>query len=671
MRRIRAYLKSRRTGLFAGGLIALACGFISVTDRGELVDNLSARRIEFYVRVVLDRFPKLHDRIKIFVFDDDFIHYIDKTELSLDEWATMLEAVDRQNPSHIFIDKIFGFAPDESSEVPRFVERVGKLNSIISVGSFGSANEIPLRPPLNEIDSDHYALDIKNLSPTHPVKNLPRIDVYGPDPRLQDAFDHIGHIGYERNGVITPFLRFSKEVAVPHIGFWAAKNLDIGASGIYADGVEVPVSERGTQIINIASKGYYYSKTYGAKALYSRAKKGKEISVVNPGDVVIILPLMFTSTTDWVSTPLDDMPGGFVYTSVVNSVLNGKFIHQVEGQVIYPVIFGILGFLIAEFLSPMMFGLVSLCVGLLIAVGGIMSFVLLSVTLPWMFSLISFLGVITVGYMMRSQRERLEQIRIGAELETARLVQEMYYPPAEIRNDRVAIQGYRDSASECSGDWWYHLSREGRFEYILIVDAMGHGTPAALLTAMAYSTFQNLVQKASVPVRPSEFLASLNELTFDALKGKMLMSAWICRFNSDEASLSFASAGHPFPLLIPSGKNAEGVAKKVKTLAGGGSPIGFDRSQEFTETTVKLSNGDRLFAYTDGLLESHNPKKPDMKLKFYQKFFANTSERSVADLAKEILDQARNYHGDYLNADDVTYFVAEFMTNTSSLDKAS
>lgn len=657
-------------------LISTVLGFICHSHLGETVEGYSIRRVEFFLRNWLGRYPVLDPRIKIFIFDDPMTSTLGQTELDLKEWAQILEALDKHKPARIFIDKIFGFPGNDPAVARDFRDRLKALQTQIVVASFYAQNAIKAREPITANEEGQpvplYDLDLTPLSKDHPLWTSKIWPYYGPDKSLKPGFDRVGHIAYEKNGYVFPFTRFSEDRAVPHISFWAADKLEVKNDNIYVDEVPVKVDSRARIFVNMASLNYYFSKTFGMLELYKRAYSGKPISVVKEGDVVILLPLMYTGNTDWVSTPVEDMPGGFVYTAMVNSALTKEYVRVVENHFGYVLLFCLLGAVAALFLSPLVLGLVSLGVVTGLVGAGLLSFVFYTTCLPWGFSVLSFVFSTLAVYTLKAQSEKIEAVRVASELATASLVQEMYYPPAEIRTPRVHIGGYRESASECSGDWWFHLTAHDRWEYLIIADAMGHGTPAALLTAMAYSSFHNLVsevqnkqenahsQDGSDLIPPDVFLGKFNALVYGALKGKMLMSAWVGCFDSHTGVFTYSSAGHQPAVLMPALVPGSEKQKKIKALPGGGSPVGFEKDFVYTTTEIRLEPGDRIFAYTDGLLESHNPAKPDWKLKSVLKYLEDQRSLEIIQLSEAIFKEAQGYHGEMMKADDVTYFMAEF-----------
>jgi sigma-B regulation protein RsbU (phosphoserine phosphatase) len=190
---------------------------------------------------------------------------------------------------------------------------------------------------------------------------------------------------------------------------------------------------------------------------------------------------------------------------------------------------------------------------------------------------------------------------------------------------------------------------------------------------MAYSTFHNLIAEITSSegenaiIMPHIFLNKFNTLVYGALKGKMLMSAWVGCYDSQSGVFNYSSAGHQPAIVMPAFIEGAEKQKKIKILAGGGSPVGFEKDFAYTNTELRIEPGDRVFAYTDGLLESHNPAKPDWKLKSLMKFLEEQRSLEVIALSQAIFKEAKAYHGEMMKADDVTYFLAEFRTTLQKL----
>ncbi|MCB0394546.1 MAG: HAMP domain-containing protein, partial [Bdellovibrionales bacterium] len=88
--------------------------------------------------------------------------------------------------------------------------------------------------------------------------------------------------------------------------------------------------------------------------------------------------------------------------------------------------------------------------------------------------------------------ETKEKTRMEEELKTASLVQESLFPnPSTFETNGFGVTGLYSTSTECGGDWWHYFENQKTL-YVMIGDATGHGTPAALVTAAARSIFSRL-----------------------------------------------------------------------------------------------------------------------------------------------------------------------------------
>src|SRR5437660_7001344 len=125
---------------------------------------------------------------------------------------------------------------------------------------------------------------------------------------------------------------------------------------------------------------------------------------------------------------------------------------------------------------------------------------------------------------------------------------------------------------------------------------MGHGVPASLLTIFvkkgvrAKEVFGS--QYRLVP--PGEVLGRLNrDLVDQAMADHPFITMVYALYDHREQSLSFARAGHPYPLHVP--RDGEPRLWQVE-----GSLLGvFDTT--FPMQTQKVRPGDKVLLYSDGI----------------------------------------------------------------------
>ena len=276
-----------------------------------------------------------------------------------------------------------------------------------------------------------------------------------------------------------------------------------------------------------------------------------------------------------------------------------------------------------------------------------------------------------ITHLLNSQ---VQKARIEQELETARIVQSSFFPKKAINEKHLKISGFYQPASECGGDLWGHYNISEGVDFIYIADATGHGAPAALVTAIAYSTTTTIGEFAklhqSTYDNPSVILERLNKIIFDAVEGAICMTFFAVIIDTNKGTMTFSNAGHNFPILLgkESGDDrAKKVSKSLKkisdiapiSLIQKGAPLGLERRSKFKNSTMKLKKGDKIFLFTDGLIECQSPDNSIWGRKVLLEHVLENTQFEGNVLKDNVLSRAFEFFADKPLDDDVTVVVAE------------
>jgi serine phosphatase RsbU (regulator of sigma subunit) len=191
-------------------------------------------------------------------------------------------------------------------------------------------------------------------------------------------------------------------------------------------------------------------------------------------------------------------------------------------------------------------------------------------------------------------RQSIEQ-----ELRVARGIQQ-----ASLPKEVPTLKGWRISphyqpAREVGGDFYdFHPLSEGRLG-LVVGDATGKGVPAALVMSTTLGMIQ-LAAGALDSSSPGEVLSRVNETLFARIPPNMFVTCFYAILDPENASLSYANAGHDPPYLQRRGEAEE--------LRARGMPLGLMPGMDYKEKEIVLDAGEVALFYTDGLVEAHNPK---------------------------------------------------------------
>ncbi len=152
------------------------------------------------------------------------------------------------------------------------------------------------------------------------------------------------------------------------------------------------------------------------------------------------------------------------------------------------------------------------------------------------------------------------------------------------------------AGTEIGGDWydafWLPDGRLG----VSIGDVTGHGVEAAVVMGQVR---QGIRAAAWDDPSPSGVLTRCSRL-LHLMPGEEMATALYGVLDPAKRTFTYASAGHPAPILAAAGE--------VKTLPGGGLPLGMRRALQLQNESVQLPPGGLLVLFTDGLIEfERNP----------------------------------------------------------------
>src|SRR5215211_5368674 len=192
------------------------------------------------------------------------------------------------------------------------------------------------------------------------------------------------------------------------------------------------------------------------------------------------------------------------------------------------------------------------------------------------------------------QRELVEQ-----EHEVARSIQQASLPKEVPTLEGWQISPFYRPAREVGGDFYdFHFLSEGRVG-LVVGDATGKGVPAALVMSTTLGMIQ-LAAGALDSSSPGEVLSRVNETLFARIPPNMFVTCFYAILDPENASLSYANAGHDPPYLQRRGEAEE--------LRARGMPLGLMPGMDYKEKEIVLDAGEVALFYTEGLVEAHNPK---------------------------------------------------------------
>lgn len=254
-------------------------------------------------------------------------------------------------------------------------------------------------------------------------------------------------------------------------------------------------------------------------------------------------------------------------------------------------------------------------------------------------------------YQALSEKERLEQ-----ELQIARDIQGLLFPREAPRIEGFELASLARPAMEVGGDYYDYIE-VGKDEWgLAIADVSGKGVPGALVMAMTRSMLRaEAVGKSSA----AQVLSRVNKSIYEDIKEDMFVSLFYLVLNVRKGILNYARAGHEPAILF------RGKERRYELLDGGGMALGLDGGSVFNETLewgeVKLSSGDILVLYTDGITEAVNENNEEFGFQRLLEIVRQSSlaegEESASALVERVDQEIAKFASGVSQRDDITLVV--------------
>ena len=252
-----------------------------------------------------------------------------------------------------------------------------------------------------------------------------------------------------------------------------------------------------------------------------------------------------------------------------------------------------------------------------------------------------------------NQKLQQENLRLGAELDVARQLQQAVLPNPEelVAIEGIDLVGYMESADEVGGDYYDVLSADGVIT-LAIGDVTGHGLESGILMLMTQTAVRTLQQiKESDPVR---FLDTLNRTIYanvQRMNSEKTLTLAILNYDRGRVSIS----GQHEEILIV---RANGQIEAIDTIDLG-FPIGLDDEiADFIDRTeVELQSGDGIVLYTDGIPEAYNMQKEHYGMERFRQVISRNWQHTVEEIQQAAIDDLKRFIGAQKVFDDITLVV--------------
>lgn len=278
----------------------------------------------------------------------------------------------------------------------------------------------------------------------------------------------------------------------------------------------------------------------------------------------------------------------------------------------------------------------------------------------------SQLGIKNLTASLLKSNEQLQdrQNVIDQDLMAAAAIQRALLPELIPFTDSLQTHYTFRPCERIGGDIFNIFALDDFFVGIYIVDVCGHGVPAAMiatLVSQAMSLSGNVVctfskeEKWSRKSSPLQVLERLDRL-FPIERFDRYFTISYMVLDLRDGSFSYSSAGHP-PILHQKKNNGDVVLLEV-----GGPIIGLGEfAPQREEGSGQLASGDRLFFYTDGIVELENTAGEMFGVERVELLIKQQKDILLSHYSSAINQGLQNFSSDITANDDISLLCLEYL----------
>lgn len=215
--------------------------------------------------------------------------------------------------------------------------------------------------------------------------------------------------------------------------------------------------------------------------------------------------------------------------------------------------------------------------------------------------------------------------------------------------------------SDQGGDiYYFSVCSSDLLSRVAIADMRGHGEHASRLSSVLFESLQRRMNTLDGSGVLEELNNEVHTHGFAALTTAAVLSYYI-----ETSRLYFSYAGHPPVLLQQHG--APWRTLQVRTESHGSNlPLGVFAGTRYDQDEIEMRVGDRLFVYTDGVVECPNAADEEFGEQRLLDVLNASSHLSLTETKETVLKALRGHAGGELTHDDCTFLVIEVIAGSNN-----
>ena len=267
--------------------------------------------------------------------------------------------------------------------------------------------------------------------------------------------------------------------------------------------------------------------------------------------------------------------------------------------------------------------------------------------------------ILSLEATLRKQIEEIEAAKqelseahnqLKADLRSAAVFQQSFLPHRLPNSDTFHYAWSYQPCNTIGGDFLNIFPIDEQYVGVVIVDVSGHGVQSALASVAISQELQWLtsgVNKKVNPTEPDQVALYLNEKHQIDTETEIYFSMFYGALNLQDRSMKYVSAGTPNPICTK--LNGQTIA-----FEGYGMPVGVVSNPSFAYGQVDFQPDDRLFVFSDGVIEAFSPNRDQWGEERCKQRLAELNNASLDETLFQLEKSISDWTGKQVLNDDLS-----------------
>jgi sigma-B regulation protein RsbU (phosphoserine phosphatase) len=243
-----------------------------------------------------------------------------------------------------------------------------------------------------------------------------------------------------------------------------------------------------------------------------------------------------------------------------------------------------------------------------------------------------------------SERERISaELNIAARIQLSMLPR--VFPPFPDRLE-FGLYAVMIPAKEVGGDFYDFFMIDGDHLGMVIADVSGKGVPAALFMVISKTLIRGEMTGGE---DLGEVITAVNRQLCGSNDENMFVTAWAAVLEISTGTLAYVNAGHNPPLVKRAEAGFEYIKEQHPAMALAVMP-----ETNYRRNRIKLSPGDSLYLYTDGVTEAMDTSMSLYGEDRLKRVLNASPSVDPEKLLVFLINDIKNFVGSTSQSDDIT-----------------